>query len=64
MGIGSLRIHCTDKHFHYGRRIISREITNFNESKENIYNMDPDQHFKNDIEKINKLFEEEEECNE
>lgn len=36
IGIGSLRIHCTDKHFHYGRRIISREITNFNESKENI----------------------------
>lgn len=28
----SLRITCTDKHFHYGRRIISREITNSQES--------------------------------
>ena len=28
LSAGSLRISCTNKHFHYGRKIISREITN------------------------------------
>mgnify|MGYP001130107669 CR=1 FL=1 len=36
IGKYSLRIMCTNKHFHYGRRIISREITNANESKDMI----------------------------
>lgn len=64
---GSLRISCTNKHFHYGRKIISREITNSVEIKketnhentiaenEEFYEEYDDSNLKNDIELINKL---------
>lgn len=35
LSAGSLRIECTNKHFHYGKKIISREITNYIEIKMN-----------------------------
>ena len=61
IGTGSLRIHCTDKHFHYGRRIISREITNYKESQENDTTTDPEKQFENELKLIDHLLEEEEE---
>ena len=50
---GSLRISCTDKHFHYGRRIISREITNSQDLKDEMK-------FTDEIKAIDVLLEEEE----
>ena len=71
---GSLRIRCTNKHFHYGRRIVSREITNYKESQssaeineEDDVNEedDDDLHYRYEINQIEKLLnEEEEELNE
>ena len=70
----SLRIRCTNKHFHYGRRIVSREITNYKESQssaeineEDDVNEedDDDLHYRYEINQIEKLLnEEEEELNE
>lgn len=73
IGKYSLRILCTNKHFHYGRRIISREITNARESKnEKINDLslnnqqeddedDDSKSFENDIKLIEELLHEEEE---
>lgn len=70
---GSLRIRCTNKHFHYGRRIVSREITNYKESQSSEINEeddvneedDDDLHYRYEINQIEKLLnEEEEELNE
>lgn len=66
VGEGSLRFTNENKHFHYGRRILSREITNSTEEKkiikindditdtqlEEIYNEDNADQFKKDIEEI------------
>ena len=63
IGKYSLRIMCTNKHFHYGRRIILREITNANESKD-MKSEDTDEDsksFQNDINLIEELLNEEEE---
>ena len=77
IGQFSLRIPCSNKHFHYGRRIISREITNsqeikaekneMNNSSENHeikLNTKSDREFQNDLEKIDQLLNEEEESEE
>lgn len=73
---GSLRISCSNKHFHYGRKIISREITNSieikNESNSDENTKNAMKHFmmnmkekkkklENDIKLIQKLINEEEE---
>ena len=55
VGEGSLLIQCTNKHFYYGRHIILREITNYQETKD-----DDVEEFRKEIESINKLFKEEE----
>ena len=76
IGKGSLKISCTKKHFHYGRRIISREVTNYNESKadlskkicedEGIYEEEDEdeRNFQYEIKLIDQLFNEEEDANE
>lgn len=57
VGEGSLHIQCINQHFHYGRHIISREITNYQETKDDDVE---EKQFRKEIESINKLFEEEE----
>lgn len=70
---GFLRIKCTDKHFHFGRRIISREITNFKESQSSTAinegddpDADEDDEFqlRYEINQIDTLLNEEEEAEE
>lgn len=70
---GSLRLKCPDKHFHFGRRIISREITNFKESQSSTGinegddpNADEDDEFqlRYEINQIDTLLNEEEEAEE
>lgn len=69
---GSLRIKCTNKHFHYGRSIITREITNYKESlltttideQNDIIEDEAEKvHLINEINQINWLLNEEEETN-
>ena len=68
IGQFSLRIPCTNKHFHYDRRIISREITNTQEIKaekgEINHKIKSDREFQNDLDKIDQLLNEEEEFEE
>lgn len=71
---GSLRINSTDKHFHFGRRIISREITNFKESQSSTAfineddDVDADEegelHLRHEINQIDTLLNEAEETEE
>lgn len=65
---GSLRIKWTNKLIHYGRRIVSREITNYKESHSSAkYNEDDDVddddelYYRHEINLIEKLLNEEEE---